>query len=1124
MGKCRCALLFIWIVPFFSASVFPASHPAPIRFQHLSVKDGLSQSTVNCIVQDTYGFMWFGTDDGLNRFDGYQVEVYRHDAGDANSLGGSFINVLHVDRCGTLWIGTTSGLNRYLPATDSFARYRMDHIGPQRINDNIITAIAEDGSGNLWIGTGGGLNRMGANRDRVYRYDLNSGQAGKNKGEPVAAICEVEPGVLWIASPEWGLFRYLQSRDTIEPLPGWPDQKEPTPAVSFRTLYRDKSGGVWLGSWKNGLFLHRPDSKKWRNYRARPDLPDGLGHDEVKAVLQDRSGRIWIATFGGGLHTIDPFRNSFRRFQTDPDQPQSLSSNSVRTIYEDRSGILWVGTQGGGVDYYNPDRYKLSPPPALPEIISRESIASICEDRSGNLWIGTSNKGLLRFHPHTGRTDFAHTLPGAPDSLRRNRTTTLFEDHLGEMWIGTYGGGLCRFDPKRGTFTCFRHESHNSTSISSDFIVWFCEDKSGTLWIATHDGGGFSGGLNRLNRESMTFTHFLNREGDPASLSYNGVNVVHTGEPGILWVGTFHGGLNRFDTRSGRFTHFLHHPDENRSLSHNCVTSIFPDHLGRLWVGTLDGLNCLDPGRKGFDRYGQGEGLANNVIYGILGDSRHNIWLSTNRGISKLNLEKLDIKNYDTTDGLINSEYNMGAFFRSKNGSLYFGGIHGLDMLNPETIRDNLYAPPVWITGFQVLGRGKPPVSGLPPGRSILDTRTLNLPHHANDLSFTFVALNFSSPDKNRYAFKMEGLDPDWTYRDGTQRFAAYREMKSGRYLFRVKGANNNGIWNEKGTFIRITIAHPFWQTWWFRIAALLTFTILSTFTIHFLRTHSKLVAFWKKKKFFGSYEIDEQIGSGGMGVVYRVHHLTDKKHFYAMKVLRAELEMDEMQKRRFASEARVIDRIDHPHIVKIIERGESNRQPYIVMELLEGIDLGEKIRKEGALSGEESLIITSQVCSALIELHRENILHRDMKPENILLLNAKKPEIKLLDFGLARSQLATTHFTESGQIMGTIPYMPPELISGKETAASADIYSLGVILFEMLTGKKPFSGDSTLQIYRAILRNNPPPPISIRPDIPEELNRLVLDMLNKNPMQRPSAEQVLTTLPTIYPVPPFSP
>jgi len=719
------------------------------------------------------------------------------------------------------------------------------------------------------------------------------------------------------------------------------------------------------------------------------------------------------------------------------------------------------------------------------------------EDNSGILWIGTYG-GLNKFDRKTG--DFLHIkhLPNASNSLSSNIIRSIRKDISGLLWIGTLDRGVNRFSQEQESFTRYSYNPNNMNSINKN-ILDICLDKENRLWFATGNG------LSCFIKEKEKFIHYKNNPNNTNSLSENGTRTILEDKKGFLWIGTWGGGLNKLDMETGTFSRYTYNHKNPNSISHNIVISICENSRGSIWIGTWGGgLNKFNRKKEIFSHYTKKDGLPSNVIQGILEDSQENLWLSTNNGISKFNPETEKFRNYKTSDGLQSKEFNSGSCYKDSKGRMYFGGINGFNMFSPEDIKDNRYIPPIFLTSLKVFNKE------VKLNKDISCLNELRLRYNQNFISFQFAALDYTIPEKNRYAYKLEELDKNWIYTDSKMRYANYTDLDPGYYIFKVKGSNNDGIWNEKGLSIKIIITPPFWKTWWFTSFAIIVFVLLSYSFIHYSKKYFKLIAFWKKEKQIGNYIIIDRIGSGGMATIYKAIDCRDKSKTVALKVIRDEIMMDAVNRKRFINEGQMIDLLNHPHIIEVIERGEYHQRLYMAMELLEGQTLSEIIKQENNIPISKCLEIMNQLIDALLSIHRKGIIHRDLKPENIMLIKKKYNNtfVKLLDFGLAKDQ-SLTRLTESGMIVGTICYIPPEQLSFSKFSFPGDIYSLGIIFYELLSGEKPFFGETTLDIMNQILGKDPFEPLFFRHDIPITINELIKKMIDKSPDQRPDIKNV---------------
>jgi ligand-binding sensor domain-containing protein/DNA-binding CsgD family transcriptional regulator len=776
-----------------------------VNFIHISKEEGLSHETVYSILQDRDGFMWFGTENGLNRFDGYDFTVFRHVTDDPPSLSHSAILTLYEDRAGVIWVGTLNGgLNRYDADKGDFISYRHARDRGDSLSDDIIGAILEDRDGGFWIGTDNGLNRLDRASGRFSRYPLATDRPGGSNH--IHDICEDSDGLLWIATFGGGLVRMDRRTGRFSHF-----RNDPADPASLNNdfLYRvleDRQGTLWVCTQAG---LSRFDRQSGRFTRVAIQAEGGrpLLDEPIYAISEDRGGRLWFGT-AAGLACLDDKSGAAQIFQNDPLDAKSLSSNLVYSIYEDRSGILWIGTGETGVNRTNPNRKKFSHYRAIPgktNSLGAKVVYDFWEDPGRVLWIATRD-GLDRLDRDTNAFTHFGYHAGLPGSLGRTTVRCITGDRDGNLWLGTDGKGLQLFDRLSGRVAGYRYEPGNPASISSDRVNAICEDMAGSLWIGTYGGG-----LNRMDRKRGTFTRYQFSEKDPGSLSGNIVRTVIEDRGGTLWIGTYGGGLDRFDRQTGKFTHFRHDAADPASLNNDYVFCILESQDGAIWVGTLGGgLSRLDREKGKFLHFTTAGGLASDLIAGILEDRAGNLWLTTAEGLSRFSPRTKQFRNYDVSDGLQGRGFVSNAVLANRDGEMFIGGGNGFNVFLPQNIFDNLYVPPVWLTSFKVLNREVK----LP--RPIGKTAEILLQPKDELFSFEFAALDYTAPEKNRYAYKLEGLMDDWVQTDSRRRLASFSRLTPGRYVFRVRGSNSDGLWNEKVASLVIRVRPPWWRSWWF--------------------------------------------------------------------------------------------------------------------------------------------------------------------------------------------------------------------------------------------------------------------------------------------------------------------
>jgi ligand-binding sensor domain-containing protein len=813
-----------------------------VHFRGLS--EGLSQSTVNAILQDRRGFMWFGTQDGLNRFDGYSFTVFRHNSSDTNSLQDNYVWTMVEDQSGELWIGTlNNGLSRYAPERGEFTGFVHNPADTSSLSNNNVTALCLGTGGELFVGTwGGGLQRYDPSNNRFVRVPLET--------KRVRCLYVDRRELLWVGT--WNGLEVIDANGKhLAHYIHDPRDPESLSGDRIISLTEDAAGTMWVGSFDSGLNRFDRVRRKFLRFRRGAGEPGSPGSDAIRCMTGDRNGRLWIGTLDAGIDRFDTKTGVFTHFRSDPFGSYGLSSNRVFSLCEDQAGAVWLGTGDAGIDRYDPLAHSFAHfrrNPSEPGSLSNNVVRAILETTGGELWVGTFNGGLNRRLP--GSESFVHYThdPRKKSSPGSDVVLTLFEDSRHDIWIGTGDAGLDRFDRRSGGFQHYRHDQHDSSSLSNDAVMAITEDRSGSLWVGTSGGG-----VNRFDRSRGRFVHFQPWNGAGAIAGDN-VWAIHEDRSGSIWFGTWGEGLSRLDRKTNTIFRYTHDPGKPGTLSNNTIWSIYEGPEGTLWFGTWGGgLNRFEPAAGTFRGYTEADGLPNNVVYGILPDGKGNLWLSTNKGLSKFNPSTGKFRNYDALDGLQADEFNQGAYCKGADGTLYFGGVNGVNAFQPDSLKDNPAPPPVVITGFQVFNR--PVFPDAAPGR---DTR-ITLSYRDNFFSIEFAALNYTSPEKNRYAYKLEGFDRDWVF-SGTRRYVSYTELNGGDYVFRVKGSNNDGIWNDEGISLRLHINPPFYMTWWFLLAVV---AVIATGTYLFYRLRlTKLLALEKLRTRIAS-DLHDDIGSG---------------------------------------------------------------------------------------------------------------------------------------------------------------------------------------------------------------------------------------------------------------------
>lgn len=806
-----------------------------IKFKHISVDNGLSQNFVTCIFQDSKGFMWFGTQDGLNRFDGYDFTIYYHDPQDLNSLSNNNIQSIFEDKNKNLWVGTQNGLNKLDRGTDRFTRIILK---PENslIKGHLIKCIQDDEKGQIFIGTNAGLYRFDPEKQVFTHFQHDPDDSKSLIDDAVEVLYKDKIGNLWIGTTR-GLDRFDEDAELFTHFIY--DKKNPQ-NMSVVDIYEDREGSLWIAINKavgpvlvERLFQFKPEEDTVIPIEFQKSLQEGLKFRYFSEICEDYLGRLWIGSLSSGIYVVDRKNNQLIHSVYDPKDKNSLSGGQITCLFQDRSGGMWIGTNGRGVDTWNPAAQKFGlyrHDPNNPEGLRVTSIRAIYEDRDKFLWIGGYG-GLDRLNRDSGQITHFKNDPNNTNSMSETNVRVIYEDPdypQRILWLGGETRGMWRFDRLKKTFKRYDYSLDGSRGLGGNLVFSFLKDQSGYLWIGT------IGGLNRFDPTNEEFVFFQHDPDDPKSLNSDHVNTIYLDKEGNFWIGTFGGGLNLFEKETNTFTHFTYDPQNPKTLSSDNVLSIYEDAEGILWIGTNGGgLNRFNRDLGTFERFTTAQGLPNNVIYRILGDEKGNLWLSTNNGLCRFDPQDKSTRNYDVSDGLQSLEFNLGAGYKSESGELFFGGINGVNAFYPGDIVDNPFEPQVVLTDFLLFNKSVP-VGKDGDGlsiltKSILETEVIRLRYKENTISFEYAGLHYAAPEKNEYAYFLEGLEEEWNY-VGKRRFSTYSNLSPGSYTFHAKASNNDGVWNEKGISVDIIITPPFWATLWFRtivIVLIISFILL---------------------------------------------------------------------------------------------------------------------------------------------------------------------------------------------------------------------------------------------------------------------------------------------------------
>ncbi len=774
-----------------------------IRFTSLYVEDGLSQSSVRAIIQDKQGFLWIGTEDGLNRYDGYHFKTYRPDPDDPASLSDRFIVDLYEDNEGYLWIATyQGGLNKYDPRTDKFSNFRHIPGDLTSLSSDNVRTILEDNTGGLWVGTIAGLDYLDKKTGKIDHYRYMPDDPGSMSSNNITTLAMDKKGILWVGTGDAGINQFDPVAKTFRHFRNDPKDQTTISGDTIRSIQVAPNGDLWIGT-PDGLSRFDPVTGKSKRRWITSAQSTTRSPHEIMTTFVDRSGTLWVGTVDQGLDRFDEQTNKFVNYHHIPALQDTLSNNTVLSIYEDREGVMWIGTYGGGINKYNrsQDKFKYyRNNPENPDSLTSDHVFNLFVDPTGVTWIATAD-GLERFDPVTGKFLHYKHVTKRPGSLSNNRVWFVFRDSKKQLWVAT-NDGLNRLDEPTGQFIHYFHYDNDPGSIADNVVHTIYEDESGELWFGTGQG------LDRFDREMNKFIHYRDPN-KPLGDGADSVSAISEDSTGRLWVGTYNSGLFSLDPDRQKFTYYMHDSNDHTSISNNLILAITRDSAGDIWIGTDSGLNKYLPETDSFEAYTEQNGLPNEVIYAVVDDKNGSLWLSTNLGISRFDPKLKTFQNYTVRDGLQGNEFNAGGYGQGSDGSILFGGINGFNIFYPAGIQDNSYIPPVMLT--EILVNGQPVRSDI--AVPWLENLVIKWPQ--DSFEFTFTSLSYAEPQNNQYAYKLEGFDEDWNI-IGNNRVGRYTNLPGGIYTLQLKASNNDGVWNEAGKAIQVVVLAPFWKTWWF--------------------------------------------------------------------------------------------------------------------------------------------------------------------------------------------------------------------------------------------------------------------------------------------------------------------
>ena len=832
-------------------------HNPSFKFERLTVAGAVSQSVIHSGFQDVYGFLWFGTNDGLNRYDGNEYTIFRNSPEDPYSLNNNNILSMLEDRDSkTIWVGTEHGINRLDMVTGRAKAYTHQSGDLAGLSNNVINVIYRDRAGQLWIGTEAGLNSFDEMEEVFRVYSSPPGNLSPDESLMVNAIVEDAEGFLWIGTNR-GLMRFGLTNETFVEIPKKLKPYFISERLTVLSLLIDSGGNLWIGTI-GGLLSLSADGQEVRYFQHSDGQPQSLSSDWINMVFEDRLGLIWVGT-DMGLELFDPSLNGFHHFMPDPDKAGSISDAKINAIFQDDSGLLWFLTENGinKLDLSVRQFEHILYIPSEGRTTGTEYIYDIQQDADGNLWFGTNN-GLIKVNPE--RTEYARYInyPSDEASLSHNVVVALELDKEQRLWIGTAWGGIDIYYPPQDGFIHLSRDRLDENQLSSRLISVMYQDHSGNIWI-----GYTNGRLDAFDRDQTRVTRYILTIEEPELQRRNQVRALVEDHLGMIWAGTAYG-LYIINPTSGSSSRIFSTPNDPGSLSDNDVTALYEDQSGTLWVGTNGGgLNRYNRSAGTFTNYRIKDGMPNDSVYGILEDDYGRLWISTNLGITCFDPRTGVFRSFDEQDGLQSSAFNENSFYQSPSGEMFFGGINGITAFYPDRIADNPFVPNVMLTSLRQGDRVFNPIEAIEDSRDIL----IRWPD--NYFEFEFAVLNYRQSSKNLFAYRLEGFESDWNT-TGTRRYGRYTNLPGGDYKLHLIGSNDDGVWNTVGSTINIRVIPPIWENKTFQAVGIILI-LVSIVTGYLMKVRSvnernrKLAALIEER----THEIEQrrQVAEGLRGV-----------------------------------------------------------------------------------------------------------------------------------------------------------------------------------------------------------------------------------------------------------------
>ncbi len=793
-----------------------------LKFQHPFTTGAYN----NSIIQDRDGFLWVGCTNGILRYDGYGTKAYKAGQG---SISSAYAPGIFEDDEGLFWIGTMGGgLNLFDKNTGSFTCYRNDPDNPNSLNSDQFNwaprTITQDREGLIWMGTLAGINSFdkGTSLFSGYRHDPDDPASLGH--DSVWTLMVDRQGLIWIGT-DAGLDCFDKQTGEFTHFVHDPGNPDSLGQGIVYAIIEDREGTLWIGTGKGGLNRLDRTTGRFTHYRHDPGDPESLAHDEVYSITEDREGNLWLGrsySVGVGLEKFDKTSGRFTRYTHDPNDPDSISGNIIMGCCVDRAGILWIVENTGAINKYDPNMKPFELYQHHPDVagsLSSNVVPFITEDNQGTIWLGTQLGGLNRFDRKTGRFTVFQQDPANPMGISDNYVFSIMEDSANNLWVSMNNGIHGIFDPDTGRFT-EQYKNPVAPVAARDMM----EDRldPNLFWFGTETHGLF-----QFNKKNRQFKQYKNDPGDPDSISINNIISLFQDDDGVLWVPTQGGGLDRLIRETDRFSHHRMDPNDPATINGNTVNDCHVDRAGNFWVTTGDGgLNRFDKKQGTFKRYSEVHGFTTRTLRAILEDEKGNLWLGSDVGIIEFNIAKEQVTRvYTQADGLQGDEFSIYATsaFKTRGGEMWFAGLNGVNSFFPEKIHTNDYIPPIALSAIR---QGE---KDLNPGTSPERINSIHLPWRKNFFEFEFVALSYTQPENNRYAYFLDGFETEWNY-TGTRRYGNYTNLPGGKYLLILSGSNNDGVWNPEGHAITVRVDAPPWKRWWAWLLYMISTAALLTF------------------------------------------------------------------------------------------------------------------------------------------------------------------------------------------------------------------------------------------------------------------------------------------------------